>query len=297
MMQVENVTIIGAGPAGLSTAIQLKRHGIDPLLLERDSVGGVLRNANRVENYPGFPNGISGPDLVDLFEIHSGGANVEITYDDVRTLDFDDGFFVIEGRDQTYRSRVVVIASGTRPRTFDDVDISGDVLDRVFYEVYPLFDETGKRIAIVGAGDAAFDYALNLADRNSVMILNRGSTRKCLPLLWERSAEHARIEYSENVSVTGIERGDSCGLRLVCSSPAGRSRVDADYLIGAIGRTQNLDFMAKKAHDRIAELVEKGLLYFAGDVRHGRFRQTAIAVGDGVLTAMTIHHGREEPPR
>jgi thioredoxin reductase (NADPH) len=297
MMKVENVTIIGAGPAGLSTAIQLKRHGIDPLLLERDSIGGVLRNANRVENYPGFPNGISGPDLVDLFETHAGGAHVEITYDEVRRLDFDDGVFVLEGRKETYRSRVVVIASGTRPRTFDDIDIPGNVLDRVFYEIYPLFDETGKKISIVGAGDAAFDYALNLADRNSVMILNRGSDLKCLPLLWERSIAHTGIDYSENVSVTGIERGDSYGLRLDCSSPEGRSSVDADYLIGAIGRTQNLDFMSKKAHERIAELAGKGLLYFAGDVRHGRFRQTAIAVGDGILTAMTIHHGREEPPR
>ncbi len=296
-MTTEKVAIIGAGPAGLSAALQLKRHGIDALVLERDSIGGVLRNANRVENYPGFPDGITGPALVRLFTEQAARAGVVVTHDEVRTLDFNDGVFVIGGRDEKYRSRVVVIASGTRPRTFTGLDIPEEARDKVLYEVYPLLGESGKTIAIVGAGDAAFDYALNLARRNSVVILNRGSELKCLPLLRDRVSATPGIEYIEGISITAIAWNDSNGLRLECVGPAARTNIDADYLIGAIGRAPNLDFVSKNVHDRIAQLGEKALLYFAGDIRHGRLRQTAIAVGDGILTAMTIHHGREEASR
>lgn len=296
-MAIEKVTIIGAGPAGLSTALQLKRHGIDARVLERDSIGGVLRNANRVENYPGFPAGITGPELVGLFEKQAGRAGVAVTHDEVCSIDFDDGVFVIDGRHDKYLSRVVVIASGTKPRMLDGLDLRETVRDRVFYEVYPLLGVSGKKIAIIGAGDAAFDYALNLAGQNSVVILNRGSGLKCLRLLWDRAGAAPGIEYLADAAVTGVAEGGSRGLRLSCDGPAGKMIIDADYLIGAIGRNPDLDFISKNFQDRIAQLTEKALLYFAGDVRHGRLRQTAIAVGDGILTAMTIHHGREEPSR
>ena len=78
-MKIESVAIIGAGPAGLSTALQLKRQGIKAVLFERDKVGGLLRNANLVENYPGFPGGLSGPKLVSLFEQQAWEAGVSIT--------------------------------------------------------------------------------------------------------------------------------------------------------------------------------------------------------------------------
>ena len=85
-MKVEPVMIIGAGPAGLATAIQLKRYGIHPLLFEGEEVGGLLRNANLVENYPGFPKGVSGSKLVNLFSRQAENLHIDVTHEQVLEL-------------------------------------------------------------------------------------------------------------------------------------------------------------------------------------------------------------------
>ena len=103
-------------------------------------------------------------------------------------LDWNGRHFRAETPQEVYRAQQAVIASGTRPRPFTDFALPLQGADRIHYEVHPLLQVKGAEIAIVGAGDAAFDYALNLAKRdNRVMILNRGEDLKCLPLLWERS--------------------------------------------------------------------------------------------------------------
>ena len=90
-MNVEHVTIIGAGPAGIATALQLKRYGITPIILEKNTIGGLLRNAHLVENYPGFPKGISGVNLVRLFRKHLERAAITIFPEEVINLDIEDG--------------------------------------------------------------------------------------------------------------------------------------------------------------------------------------------------------------
>ena len=114
----EAVTIIGGGPAGMATAIQLKRHGIDGLLLERDELGGLLWNAKRVENYPGFPGGISGPELVGLIKRQFCETGCRFSFEELRRLGRRNGVFALETGDKTFSSEVVVVATGTRPRPF-----------------------------------------------------------------------------------------------------------------------------------------------------------------------------------
>ena len=114
----EKLTIIGAGPAGISAAIQLKRHGIDPLLLEKGNVGGLLRNAWSVENYPGFPEGISGQELVRLFEEQLKKTNVRTVFEEVLSLDMKNGTFLLETPSRTFSSEKVVLATGTKPKEF-----------------------------------------------------------------------------------------------------------------------------------------------------------------------------------
>ncbi len=280
-----DIVIIGAGPAGMTAAIQLERYGLDPILLEKDQVGGLLRNANLVENYPGFPNGISGPDLIVLFEKQLLQNDGMITYDEVTRLDLDGDQFIVQARRNIYHAHIVVVATGTKPRPFP-IEIPAQLKNRVFSEVWPLQEVYGKKVVIVGAGDAAFDYALNLAHReNTVIILNRGNSSSCLPLLCERASRNPVITCREQVVVQCIEPGTPDGLRLITDHYS----LLTDYILFAIGRQPAMDFLMESVKLQEQRLVEDGKLYFIGDVRNGQHRQTAIAAGDGLRAAMQIY--------
>ncbi|MCL0069561.1 NAD(P)/FAD-dependent oxidoreductase [Dehalococcoidia bacterium] len=286
-MHLKEVAIVGGGRGGIAAAIQLKRYGMEPLLLEKSHIGGLLVNANLVENYPGFPGGIPGADLVKLFESHLGEIGMPVHFEEVVRLDWQESF-IIETRDTKFHSRIAVVASGTKPRRFTDVEIPPEATERVFYEVYPIAGVADKRIAIVGAGDASFDYALNLARRNEVTILNRGQKKRCLPLLGERAERSPRISYREDTSIAAI-KGSRDGLVLDIKSPAGKWELSADCVIFAIGRVRQLDYFSERLTKMASELEERGLLYFVGDVRNDVYRQSSIAVGDGVHVAMKIY--------
>jgi thioredoxin reductase len=287
-MKTENVIIIGAGPAGLATAFQLKRYGIHPLLFERAKVGGLLLNANLVENYPGFPQGIPGTDLVSLFALQAQHLNIDVIYEEVIELSYDQGLFQARTAQKNYLSRVAVIASGTKPLHFIDLTIPKVLTELVFYEVYDLLQAVGKCVVIVGSGDAAFDYALNLSKQNQVIILNRSEEPKCLPLLWERVQKVPAISYQAQAVICQLKKSPQGGILIECLSPAGDKQFQADYLVGAIGREAKLDFLSEAFHEQGKVLEEQGVLYLIGDVKNGIYRQTSIAVGEGILAAMKI---------
>ena len=293
-MNKPDILIIGAGPAGLTAAIQLKRYGFTPILLERDHVGGLLRNANRVENYPGFPNGIPGPKLIALFEKQTRRVGVEVTFDKVTRLDYDGEVFLVDAIHNTFSAKYVIVATGTKPKQLP-VKIPAQVEGKVFSEVWPLVGVKNKHIIIVGAGDAAFDYALNLSRKNTVTILNRGHETSCLPLLEKWAAENPSIVYRAGVAVRGIEADKTAGrLRVACVRRDGDATLDCDYLIFAIGREPWLDFLTESVKMQERTLIESGKLYFVGDVHNGPFRQTAIAAGDGLRAAMQIYANMEK---
>jgi len=282
-MQPDEVVIVGAGPAGMTAAIQLKRYGIPFVILEKERVGGLLWNANLVENYPGFPAGVSGPKLVRLIEKQMERIGVEVTFDSVADLDYDETGFRVKTLQTEYRPRFVIVASGTRPNPFP-LAIPDVAQGMVFSDVYHLLHVSDKHVVIIGAGDAAFDYALNLTkNRNSVTILNRRGEVKCLRLLWERAMAESSIEYRAETPVSKIDLDETAG-RLKVRTEAGES-LEADYLLFAIGRIPQMDFLLS------AELVDKkgNGLYFVGDVKNSLYRQAAIAAGDGLRAAMEIH--------
>jgi len=293
-MKAEQVIIVGAGPAGMATAIQLKRYGINPLIIERLRAGGLLWNANLVENYPGFPNGVTGPRLVGLFTRQAGNLDIGVTQAEVIDVNFTDGSFVVQTAHDAYRTCVLVVATGTRPVSLTHLVVPKGLRERMCYEVYDLRQVEGACIAILGGGDAAFDYALNLSRKNRVTILNRGDQPKCLPLLWERAQKATNITYCERTQVVGLIQDDLPGLRMDCQSPAGELQFHADYLLVAIGRVPQLDFLSETFLQQAIALEEQGVLYRIGDVKNGIFRQTSIAVGDGVLAAMKIYRYLKE---
>ncbi|MBT3313776.1 MAG: NAD(P)/FAD-dependent oxidoreductase [Anaerolineae bacterium] len=294
-MQKTSVIIIGAGPAGLTAALQLKRFGIPALVFEGAKIGGLLHNANLVENYPGFPQGMRGGKLVNLLKKQVENVGVEFLSERVISLGHDgESFFAKTDKDE-YHAKIAIVASGTKPRKFDDALIAEDAQSRVFYEVYDLLDVKNEEIIIVGAGDAAFDYALNLArNDNFVTILNRGENIRALKLLVERMQENKNIRYVEEAQIRNVTLNGERGLMVEVRHRESVEIKEANFLLGALGRIPDADFLSEEICQKEDELAARKILYFIGDVRNGIYRQTAIAAGDALRAAMEIEEFYKE---
>ena len=277
------VAVIGAGPAGIAASIQLKRAGIEPIVFEKGILGGLLNNAFWVENYPGFPNGITGLDLINRFKKHLKAHEIKLIMDRVGSVRRSKGYLELNHGGKACRCRCAIVASGTEPKAWDRLEFGG----RVLSHVYPIRNVRNKSIAIVGGGDAAFDYALNLARKNRVTILVRGPRTRALPLLVKRAWATNRITVYSNVRIRSLRQLHNCVIVQVSNRVGGLQTLTFDYLVTAIGREPALSFLAPSLRKTFPAGIP-GLLYFAGDVRCGKFRQTSIAVGDGVKAAMQV---------
>lgn len=288
-MEACEVAIIGAGPAGMAAAVQLARYGITPLIFEKGEAGGLLRNAHLVENYPGFPEGIGGGELADLMRDHLGRSGAEVRQEKVVSLDHGDGRFFLKTTRAEYTTGVAVVASGTEPRKIPGLAIPDDIMDRVHYEVHPIRDACYKNIAIIGAGDAAFDYALNLSHRNEVTLLSRSRSAKCNRRLWDKATSSLHISLMRRVVVEKVI-GRAGKLLISCGHLDGSdmTTLTVDYLVIAVGREPGTRFFGLGLAEQVAYLSLKNELYMIGDVKNGLCRQVAISVGNGVEAAMRI---------
>ncbi|MHA1992070.1 MAG: NAD(P)/FAD-dependent oxidoreductase [Candidatus Hodarchaeales archaeon] len=282
------VIIIGGGPAGIATAIQLQRSGVNTLVIEKDQIGGLLKNANLVENYPGFPEGISGLELIKEFAKQLTNLNVAICKEEVKNLEYnyEENKFLIFTEKTTYSSMFLVIASGTKPKLYPH-PIPESIMRKIHYEWYSLRHEENNEIVVIGGGDLAFDQAINLAKRNKVMILNRSENIKCLPILFERAKNNEQITYfskinelkmildKDKIRISGIQ--ESQNVEFLC-----------DHILIAIGRLPNRDFIPKRLENEFLELSNLNKLFMIGDVKNNHFRQVSIATGEGIKIAMKI---------
>lgn len=286
MKTKESAAVVGAGPCGVAAAIQLQRCGIPTFLFESRAVGGLLHNANLVENYPGIPGGIPGPGLCRLLQRHLQTAGINPIIDRVREIIPRGGGYTLRTEsDRGFQAKAVVIATGTRPRTGilpGEETLAGR---RIFYEVRDVSNRQGWRhAAILGAGDAAHDYALNLASRGFKVSLLQRSPPRCLPLLSDRVAQSPEISVMKDVTVTGCrEVSDTLEIQLIegAESPV----LNADLLLIACGRLPADDLLQplKQGEDGLMEGI-----YTGGDLVRGMFRQAGIAVGDGLRAAMAL---------
>jgi thioredoxin reductase len=259
------------------------------LLLERSEVGGLLREAHLVENYPGFPGGIPGPHLVELFARQLEEVGVQTCLEAVLHVTHGRQGFTLHTSSAKHSSDVLVVATGTKPKALPGLIVDQAARERVLHETHSVRDVRSRRIAIIGAGDAAFDYALNLSQGNEVVILSRSERGRSLPLLEERCLASSRITWRRATVVEAVDRED--GGLLLRTRPAGGSDEEtlrADYLLIAAGREPCIDVLGTKLREDLSDLVRRGRMHLVGDVANGPYRQTAIAVGDGVRAAMSV---------
>jgi len=288
---MRQVVIAGAGPAGIAAAAYLKRASLEPLVLERGEPGGLLRNANLVENYPGFSQGIGGEELAARFAEHLIYLGIPTRREEVRLLAKSGRGFRIGTDVGEHASRAVIVATGTTPITPKIRGISRLIGRKVFSEIAsaPLEKARRSRILVLGGGDAAFDYAMNLERRgHEVSILSRSKPR-CLPLLLERAMRN-ETDLRIGVRVDRVQETHD-GVSVRYQGGGKPVTVLCDYVLVAYGRSPNLGFVGAGLRGRIGvpknppETSVPGL-FLAGDVVRGQNRQAGIAVGDGILAAM-----------
>lgn len=277
----KKICIIGGGPAGIATAFQLKRSGFDPIIFEKGNVGGLVVNANLIENYPGFLNGISGIDFVEILKKTVEKYKLDIRYENVINVNYKNKIFKVETNKKKYEFNILIVASGTIPEHL--MALEKKYPEEIFYNVQELFKYKSKKIAIIGSGDVAFDYALNLSKKNEIYILNRGTDTKCLPLLFERVMKNKKIHYFKNAEISVNSKKF-----IEIENNGNRQGLDIDFILCAIGRKQNLGFLKNISKEKRQEFMKNQRLFFVGDVKNDIFRQLSIAVGDGIKTAMFI---------
>lgn len=290
--RVHEVAIIGAGPAGIAAAIYLKRAGVDLLLFERKRVGGLLANANLVENYPGFPDGIGGTELVSLFDAQLRNWKMRVIKADVRRVSRERGLFKTFVGNDRYISRFLILATGTQPKRIQLRGLDRISEGKLLFEIADASGQIkGKRFLVIGGGDAAFDYALNIArNGGSADLIIRSASPTCIPLLLRRAKKEKSIEITLRTDPISVEeRG--WHVELTCRRGSGEEVIGGDSLLVACGREANLRILSPKLREETrlgndSRGVSK--IHLVGDVRRGLNRQVGIAVGDGIAAAMEI---------
>jgi thioredoxin reductase (NADPH) len=291
MVKKIEAAVIGAGPAGISAAIFLKRAAANPVLFERHEVGGLLRNANLIENYLGFPKGVDGQELVTLFADQLKEHEVVVKKADVSAIVSSRSGFRIETDSGGFIARTVIVCTGTRPREIGLKGSSSLIGKKIFHEIadLPPLGKKRARVLIIGGGDAAFDYSINLSSRgHKVKIISR-SEPTCLALLEER-AKKGGVDVLEQHVPLQVRETDG-GIALTIKGKGRQRELAADYILIACGRGPDLSVLDEDLRRRIGGLKNSPRtnvpgLFIGGDAVHGIHRQTGIAVGDGVLAAM-----------
>jgi thioredoxin reductase (NADPH) len=297
MASERNVIIIGSGPAGLTAAVYAARANLQPLVIEGYASGGQLMTTTEVENYPGFPEGIQGPDLMRLFREQAERFGAELVTADVTRVDFSSRPFGVWVGDEEYRAASVIISTGAAARW---LGLEGETRLRGFgvssCATCDGFFFKGKEMVVVGGGDTAMEEALLLARIAShVTIVHRRDTFRASKIMADRvmAADNISVRWNAVVEdVLGDERVEAVRVRDVVTGET--EDIPAVAMFVAIGHDPNTALFRDQI-DLDAEgyvLTDGGTrtsvdgVFASGDVQDRTYRQAVTAAGSGCMAAM-----------
>jgi thioredoxin reductase (NADPH) len=298
MTDVRDLIIVGGGPAGYTAALYAARANLAPLVIEGFNWGGQLMITSDVENYPGYPDGVMGPEMMAEFRRQAERFGADFLTDDVTKVDFSERPFRLWVDKDEYRARTVIVATGASARwlglpgeqQFQGRGVSAcATCDGAFFR--------DKELIVVGGGDSAMEEATFLTRfATKVTVVHRRDEFRASPIMHDRARANEKIEFVTNAvvdEILGDGKVQSVRLRDVRSDATWEMPVDGVFV--AIGHDPNTKlFLDQLEHDEAGYLITKpGTtetnirgVFAAGDVQDHIYRQAVTAAGSGCMAAL-----------
>ena len=297
--ETHELIIIGGGPAGYTAALYAARADMAPLVIEGFAWGGQLMITSDVENYPGYPDGIMGPEMMQDFRRQAERFGAEFVTDDVTKVDFTEHPFRVWVGDKEYTSESVIVSTGASARQLgleSERSLQGRgvsycaVCDAAFFR--------DKEVVVAGGGDSAMEEAIFLAKfATKVSLVHRRNDFRASQIMVDRARANEKIEFVTPTVVEEVigENGQTSGVRIRDLDTDEMRDLPAQGLFVAIGHDPNTKlFLDQLDHDRAGYLVTKPGstatniegVFAAGDVVDHTYRQAVTAAGSGAMAAL-----------
>lgn len=294
----ERVVILGSGPAGLTSALYAARANLDPLVISGSQLGGQVSITYEVENYPGFPEGSTGPELVERMQKQAERFGARLVVDEVTEVDLRSGSpFTLKTHGETYRAEALIVCTGASPKRLgvpgEDKMIGKGVS---FCATCDGFFFRGKDVVVVGGGDSALEEGLFLTRfANQVRVVHRRDELRAGETLKRRAMNNGKVSFIWDTVVDEIEgNGKVEAVQLRNLKNGATERLATDGVFIYIGHFPNTDlFAGQLAMDERGYLKTDGHMktsvdgvFAAGEVQDPIYRQVTTSVGQGAAAAM-----------
>jgi thioredoxin reductase (NADPH) len=303
MSSTRNVIIIGSGPAGLTAALYSARANLLPLVVEGHEAGGQLMLTTMVENYPGYRDGVMGPDLMAEMKSQAEKFGAEMILGNVTSVDLCSQPITVKTSEAEYRTKTLIIATGASARLLglpSERTLMGHgvstcaTCDGYFFR--------GQEIAVVGGGDSAMEEAVFLTRfASKVTLVHRRETLRASKIMQDKARSNPKIEWRLNSEVEEIKaspKGEVIGMVLRHNKSGALTEIPVDGVFVAIGHTPNTSLFRGQleldqngyilTHDGAKTSVEG--VFACGDVQDHIYRQAITAAGSGCMAALDAEH-------